>query len=116
MDSSVEATDAQQGRRKLSHIIYRCENENSTGFEHYGGRGISVCEDENSLMDSIDDAMQYDSKILNGTISANDPQVNSEMMALLGKNKYGNDAEKAAMMAELSSLEQVEIFENGSRK
>ena len=32
------------------------------------------------------------------------------------KNKYGNDSEKAAMMAELSSLEQVEIFENGSRK
>ena len=32
------------------------------------------------------------------------------------KNKYGNDAEKAAMMAELSSLEQVEIFENGTRK
>ena len=32
------------------------------------------------------------------------------------KNKYGNDAEKAAMMAELSSLEQVEVFENGTRK
>ena len=32
------------------------------------------------------------------------------------KGKYGNDAEKAAMIAELSSLEQVEVFENGSRK
>lgn len=32
------------------------------------------------------------------------------------KTKYGNDEEKAAMIAELSSLEQVEIFENGNRK
>ena len=32
------------------------------------------------------------------------------------KTKYSNDNEKAAMIAELSSLEQVEIFENGNRK
>ena len=32
------------------------------------------------------------------------------------KERYANDNEKAAMIAELSSLEQVEIFDNGNRK
>ncbi len=32
------------------------------------------------------------------------------------KKKYSNDTEKAAMIAELDSLEQVEIFDSGSRK
>lgn len=27
------------------NMLSRCENENGTGFEHYGGRGISVCEE-----------------------------------------------------------------------
>jgi hypothetical protein len=25
-------------------MIRRCENPNATGYEHYGGRGISVCQ------------------------------------------------------------------------
>jgi hypothetical protein len=34
-------------RTRLYHIwqqmIYRCKNPNATGFEHWGGKGISVC-------------------------------------------------------------------------
>lgn len=27
-----------------SQMLYRCNNENSTSYRHYGGRGIKVCE------------------------------------------------------------------------
>lgn len=36
-----------ESRTRLYHIwqgmIYRCENPNATGFEHWGGKGVSVC-------------------------------------------------------------------------
>lgn len=36
-----------ESKTRLYHIwqqmIYRCENSNATGFEHWGGRGIKVC-------------------------------------------------------------------------
>ena len=47
--------------------------------------GIGVCEDENSLMDSIDDAMQYDSKILIEEVVQNLKEVN---IAVLGNYEH----------------------------
>lgn len=47
--------------------------------------GISVCEDDTSLMDSIDDAMQYDSKILIEEVVQNLKEVN---IAVLGNYEH----------------------------
>lgn len=70
---------------KLNEEIAACEPKANILKEALEDKKAQLkeIEDRKAIVDAK--LAEYDSKILNGTISANDPQVNSEMMALLGE-------------------------------